>query len=153
MRVGLFHPAFDEVGGAELLAIEQLSYLRSSALDVHLFTLGLNRARWEPRLDGLPCHLVPKRHWSDLFLAWTETAKLRRRGQRAAAQMRDYDVILAYNYPCSAMLGMAGIRGRKIWQCNEPPRSLHLRKAYPTLAARIDARAGPWLDHWSCRYQ
>ncbi len=153
MRVALFHPAFDEVGGAELLAVEQARYLRSRSVDAQLFTLGLNRARWEKRLEGVPCHLVSKRHWSDLFLAWTEAAKLQQRGQRAASQMRDCDVILAHNYPCSAMLGMARVRGRKIWYCHEPPRFLHLRQAYPAMVARMEVGAGPWLDQWSRSYQ
>jgi hypothetical protein len=45
-------------------------------------------------------------------------AKLRRRGLRAAKLLRDYDLVIAHNFPANAMLGAAPIRARKVWQCN-----------------------------------
>jgi glycosyltransferase involved in cell wall biosynthesis len=142
MRLVLFHPSFEAVGGAEILAAEQAKLLRAAGHEVRLVTLGFDASRWQPRLDGMRVDLVRKRHWKDLLTAWTRVAKLRARGGRAAEFLRDGSVVLAYNYPCNAMLGMAETTARKVWQCNEPPRSLHMAEANPHLHARVKGGKG-----------
>jgi glycosyltransferase involved in cell wall biosynthesis len=140
--LAVFQPSFAAVGGAELLAAMQAAYFQAQGIDVKVVTFGVDAARWRERLAGLPVVSVAKRHWSDPFVAWTRLAKLKRRAQRAAQVLQKCDVVLAYNYPCSTMLAVAEIGARKVWQCNEPPKNLHMREANPVLAARVHATAG-----------
>lgn len=142
MQVAIFQPSFEGVGGAEILAAMQAAYFQRQGLDVKLVTLAFDAARWRDRLHGLPVACVSKRQWTDLFVAWTRLAKLRRRAQRAAAHLRGSDIVVAHNYPCSTMLAVADIDARKVWQCNEPPRNLHMREANPIMTARVEATAG-----------
>jgi glycosyltransferase involved in cell wall biosynthesis len=135
MRLGMFHPAFGEIRGAELLIAAQAQHFRTLGAAPELVTFTCDEARWRPYLDGVGVRVVPKRHWSDLFLGLTPLGKLQRRGARAAKALVDFDLVIAHNFPASAMLGAAPIRGRKVWQCNEPPRSLHPREANPYLTA------------------
>ncbi len=142
MRLAVFQPSFATVGGAELLAAMQAAYFQAQGIDVKVVTLAFDPVRWAARLGGLPVATVPKRQWTDVLVAWTRLAKLKRRAQRAAVALRGYDVALAHNYPCSTMLAVADIGARKVWQCNEPPRTLHLREANPVLTARVEATGG-----------
>lgn len=139
MRMAVFHPAFKSVGGAEILAATQARYLRDQGVNLDLVTLGYDPSRWESTLGEIPVRLVEKRHWTDLFQGMNRVGKLRARGKRAEQVLKDYDVVLAHNFPTSAMLGAASIKGRKVWQCNEPPRSIHMRAANPALTARVEA--------------
>jgi glycosyltransferase involved in cell wall biosynthesis len=143
MRLGVFQPSFAAVGGAELLAAMQVAYFQANDIEVKLVTFAFDAARWRDQLNRLPVTTVRKRQWTDLLGAWTRIAKLKRRARRAARQFGGCDVVLAYNYPCSTMLGYADVAARTIWQCNEPPRLLHVRDANPALAARIAAGGGP----------
>jgi hypothetical protein len=146
MRLGVFQPSFVTVGGAELLAAMQVAYFQAQAIEVKLVTFAFDAACWQDLLNGLPVTTVPKRHWTDLLGAWTRIAKLKRRAQRAAQCFTTCDVVLAYNYPCSSMLGIAGVRARTVWQCNEPPRTLHLREANPMMTARAEATGGKGME-------
>jgi glycosyltransferase involved in cell wall biosynthesis len=107
-----------------------------------MVTLGFDESRWGSRLAGIPVHTVLKRHWSDVLFGLSRMTKLRRRGLRAAEALKPYDLVIAHNFPSSAMLGAAPIRARKIWQCNEPPRGIHRREANPILTARVLATGG-----------
>jgi glycosyltransferase involved in cell wall biosynthesis len=71
---------------------------------------------------------------------------VRLRARRAAKHLQDADVVLAANHPCSTMLGQVKTAARRIWQCNEPPRRIHLRGANPFLAARVDATGGKGIE-------
>jgi glycosyltransferase involved in cell wall biosynthesis len=142
MRFAVFHPAFETVGGAELLVAAQTRYFHSQGAAPELVTLGFDEVRWASRLEGIPIHTVQKRQWSDVFYGWSRLAKLRRRGMRAAKVLEPYDLVIAHNFPASAMLGAAPIQARKIWQCNEPPRGIHRRAANPVLTARALATGG-----------
>jgi glycosyltransferase involved in cell wall biosynthesis len=142
MRLGIFHPAFEAVGGAELLVAAQAQHFRAQGAGPEIVTLGFDEARWSERLAGIPVRTVLKRHWSDPLYGLGRLAKLRRRGLRAAEALKPYDLVIAHNFPASAMLGAAPIQSRKIWQCNEPPRSIHMRNANPALAARLAATLG-----------
>ena len=152
MRLCIFHPAFETVGGAEMLAATQLRHFQSQGAAPEVVTLGFDPARWAKPLDGIPVHLVTKRKWSDLFYGWGRMAKLRCRGPRAARLLRQYDLVIAHNFPASAMLGHMAIPARKIWQCNEPPRGIHLREANPVLSARVLEPQGSHEDEASLRF-
>ncbi|WP_243301688.1 glycosyltransferase family 4 protein [Geothrix oryzisoli] len=142
MRLGVFHPAFETVGGAELLVAAQARYYLDQGAAPEIVTLGFDEARWGSRLAGIPVHTVQKRQWNDVFYGWNRLAKLGRRGMRAARVLEAYDLVIAHNFPASAMLGAAPIKARKIWQCNEPPRGIHRREANPVLTARVLATGG-----------
>ncbi len=141
-RVALFHPAFDVPGGAEYLCLAEALFLRSVGEDVRLVTLAYDPDAWAGPMDGIPIRVALKRHWSDLLFGLTRMGKLRVRGRRASALFRDCDVVLAHNHPCNAMLGASGLAGRSVWQCNEPPRGLHVREANPVLTARAESLEG-----------
>jgi len=140
MRMAVFHPAFESVGGAEILAATQAGFYRDQGVAPELVTLGYDPQRWASKLAGIPVRVVEKRHWTDLLNGWGRMAKLRARGSRATDILRDYDLVVAHNFPASALLGAAQIKGRKVWQCNEPPRGIHMREANPTLTARLQAK-------------
>jgi len=146
MRLGVFQSSFVAVGGAELLAAMQVAYFQAHEIDVKLVTFAFDAPRWRDLFNGVTVTTVPKRQWTDLLGAWTRIAKLTRRARRAARCFADCDVVLAYNYPCSTMLGVAEITARKVWQCNEPPRMLHLRNANPVMTARVEATGGNGLE-------
>lgn len=142
MRLGVFHPAFETVGGAELLVAAQAQHFRNQGAAPEIVTLGFDEARWGERLAGIPVHTVEKRHWTDLLHGWSKLTKLRRRGLRVAKVLKSFDLVIAHNFPSSAMLGAAPIQARKIWQCNEPPRGIHRSEANPALMARVVATGG-----------
>jgi glycosyltransferase involved in cell wall biosynthesis len=152
MRIGFFHPALAKPGGAELLCVAQAHYLRQAGDVVCLVTFVYEPQLWADRLQGLEVRVAPRKHWTD-GLAWNpRLAKVRRRGARAIRLLDGVDAVLASNFPCSTMLGSAPPPARKVWQCNEPPRGVHLRLANPVLSARADASdlraADASTGHW-----
>jgi glycosyltransferase involved in cell wall biosynthesis len=153
MRMAVFHPAFESVGGAEILAASQAGFYMDQGLKPDLVTLGYDPERWAPRLSGIPVRVLQKRHWTDLLFGIGRMGKLRARGKRAAELLKDYDLVVAHNFPASALLGAAPITGRKVWQCNEPPRSIHLREANPALLARLQATDGHCIEEATRQFQ
>ncbi len=152
MRVVFFHPAFEAPGGAEVLCVREAALLRAGGADVGLVTLAYDPEVWAERLDGIPVQLARKRHWTDAFVFYSRRGKLRVRGWRACRHMRNCDVAVAHNYPCNAMLGASMISGRKVWQCNEPVRRLHVREANPRLTERVEALTpGAQVEDFSSR--
>jgi hypothetical protein len=142
MRLALFHPGFTDLGGAEVLAVAQANYLREQGMAVEIVTLAYDAAAWSSRMNGIPVEVVPKRHWTDLFHGFGRLQKLKARARRAAPLLRRFDAAMAYNFPCSTMLGCQELGIPRAWQCNEPPRMLHLPQANPVQAARA-ASEGP----------
>jgi len=139
MKLALFHPDFTKIGGAEILAVTQARYLRSQGIEAGIVTFAAPASGTAPWLEGVPVEVAPKRHWTDLFGSFSRVQKLRARGRRAASLMKTYQAALAYNFPCSTMLGLEPLGIPRIWQCNEPPRRVHLRAANPILSARAAA--------------
>ena len=146
MRIGLFHPALGKPGGAELLCVAQARYLRQAGDDVCFVTFVYDEPVWAERMEGLEVRVAQHKRWTD-GLAWRpRLAKMRRRGARAIRLMEGVDTVLAFNFPCSAMLGASTLQVRKVWQCNEPPRGLYVREASPVLSARADNAGDQTLD-------
>jgi len=148
VKLAIFHPGFGTVGGAELLAATQARYCTAQGHVVKLVTLALDSVRWRDELAGIPVTVIPERPWADLATAWSPVARLERRAARAAPALEGSDLVLAHNYPCSAMLGTIDLEAGTAWQCNEPRRDLHVREANPYLTGRLEARgpqeAGDW---------
>lgn len=134
-RLAIFHPAFELVGGAENLAAAQAAFYRRQGVRADIVTFSHDPARC-PIADTDVC-IVPRRHWTDLARMHDPMAKLRSQGRRAARVLADYDVVVAHSFPASALLGEAPIGARKVWQCNEPPRHIHMREANPVMTARL----------------
>jgi glycosyltransferase involved in cell wall biosynthesis len=138
MRVGIFHPSFVTVGGAELQAAAHATFLHAHGVETIVATFALDQRR-QALFGAVPVRCVTYRHWSDVAVAWSRLRKLQRRGRRAGRSLKDCDVVVAHNHPCSTMLGVSNIRAHKIWYCEEPPRGLQLRGSNPTLVARVES--------------
>jgi glycosyltransferase involved in cell wall biosynthesis len=146
MRIGFFHPALGKPGGAELLCLAQARYLQEAGDEVCFVTFVYDESQWGERMKGLEVRVAEHKRWTD-GLAWRpRLAKVRRRGSRAVRLLDGVDTVLAFNFPCSAMLGASTLAVRKVWQCNEPPRGLYLREASPVLSARADSAGSQVLD-------
>lgn len=146
MRFGFFHPALGKPGGAELLCVAQAQHLRQVGDEVRFVTFVFDRSIWGERMTGLDVRVAQHKRWTD-GLAWRpRLAKVRRRGARAIRLLEGVDTVLAFNFPCSAMLGASTLPVRKVWQCNEPPRGLYLREASPVLSARAGTAGAQTLD-------
>lgn len=145
-RVALFHPSFAVAGGAEFLIATQASNLAADGMDLRLVTMAFDAKRWSARLAGVDIRTYSKRHWLDALMPWDRIGKIRRRALAAAPHLQDRDVVLAYNFPTNDMLGYLELPARTIWQCNEPPRGLHMREANPILSARVDASRGHFTE-------
>ncbi|HQR29056.1 MAG TPA: glycosyltransferase family 4 protein [Anaeromyxobacteraceae bacterium] len=152
MKVTFFHPGFEDVGGAELLALDQAAWLRDRGVGVEVVTYALDPARWARRFEGIPVTVVPRRAWSDVVALGRPVARMRLRARRARPALQGGDVVLATNYPCSALLGWVETPARTVWQCNEPNRRVHPREANPFLSARASATAGRGLDDASVHF-
>jgi glycosyltransferase involved in cell wall biosynthesis len=142
MRVAIFHPGFNNVGGAEVLVAEQARIFREHGHEVTFFTFSVLGAFWTGFFRDWSIHVIPKREgWEHLF-ACTRSSKIRSRGRRAEPLFEGYDRILATNHPCSTMLGRMSLSGTKLWYCNEAPRMLFPRETSPYGTAAL-ARLGP----------
>jgi len=139
VRVGIFHPSFEQVGGAELVAARHATFLRQHGIEVRIATFAFDPTRWQEHLGDIPVDCVVDRWITDAILAWSRLTKMQRRGRRASHYLRDCDLVVAHNHPCSAMLGASTIRARKVWYCEEPPRALQLRGSNPSLLAHVES--------------
>lgn len=143
MRIVLFHPSFDAVGGAEVLVAQHGACFRDAGYDVRLLTFSFNAARWASRLSGIRVDVVKSCPWIDPFAMYSDQKKLELQVQRASKKLANADRAIAYNYPCNAILGNSVTPATKFWHCNEPPRTLHLRAANPTLARHVGKSSAP----------
>jgi glycosyltransferase involved in cell wall biosynthesis len=153
MRTGIFHPALGKPGGAELLCVAQAQYLRETGDSVRFVTFIYEMSQWADRMQGMDVRVAVHKRWTD-GLAWRpRLGKMQRRGARAVSLLGGLDVVLAHNFPCGAMLGASGLPAHKVWQCNEPPRGVHLRQANPVLSARADASGAGATDESTSQWR
>jgi glycosyltransferase involved in cell wall biosynthesis len=141
MNIGIVHPKFGAVGGAELLIAKYGAHLRSIGHTVRIVTTDLDAARW-PLLQSDMDPRVVREAWIDAILRPGRYAKQRRRAERMAAELRGMDAVLAGNYPGNVAAANAIDVGRRMWVCMEPARRLYPRETFPTLAAHVDATRG-----------
>jgi glycosyltransferase involved in cell wall biosynthesis len=139
-----FHPKFEEIGGAEILALKHAELLRAGGVAVEFVTFSVRGGFWASALAGWTVHVVPKRAAGDFWRGWTRMGKLDQRADRALPLLRTFDTVLASNHPSCTMLGRLELGARKIWYCHEPPRSLFPRETLPYGAAQLE-RLGPEL--------
>ena len=136
MNIGIVHPSFAAVGGAELLIARYGAHLRSLGHNIRLATTRLDGARW-PLLSAEMDARVAGRHWADPIARPGRYRTQRHRAAKLAAELRGMEVVLAGNYPGNVAAADASDVGRRVWVCMEPARRLYPRETFPTLAARI----------------
>jgi glycosyltransferase involved in cell wall biosynthesis len=144
MRVVVLHPVLSEVGGAEILMVEQAGILASLGAEVSIRTAVYDAGYWATRVGGLNVEALA-----------VEAPGERLKGPRSpsASSMRwllggvgDARLAIAHNYPTSAALGASETSAVKVWYCHEPPRGLYPRETSPYLAenaGRAPGRDGP----------
>jgi glycosyltransferase involved in cell wall biosynthesis len=140
----VLHPALCDVGGAEVLMVEQARLLAGMGASVRIRTAAYDSAYWAERVGSLKVEALA-----------TGAAARRRRALRSPSDARmawllgglgNATVAIAHNYPTSAALGTSGARLAKVWYCHEPPRSLYPRETSPYLSEntlRAPERDGP----------
>lgn len=148
MKLAIFHPSFGEVGGAEVLALSEARALRGCGVDARIVTGAFDAQRWSEHAGDVPVDCFRTRTFADTF-RWKGVTRLRMRARRAARVLRDggADVVIAHNYPCNAMLGAMNLDAVRLWQANEPSRSLYLKESLPILTARVAATGASAPDY------
>ncbi len=137
LKIAILHPAFLNVGGAELLALGQAKCLRAQGFNVRIITSDVDMSRWSNDLNGIRTELLGKRDWLDKLGG--RELWIARRSKRLSKYLTEVDVAIAHNYPMPRVLADTQAKSRKIWYCNEPYREIHLNSTHPTLASRRDA--------------
>lgn len=136
MHLDIFHPGFATFGGAEILLLAQARGLRNHGFEPRIASFDLDAQVWKDPLDGMPTLDIPKRAASDLLFGLGRMGKVNARFRRVASRLSDSPLILAHNFPASAMAGRLTSEGtRTVWYCHEPPRSLHPEAGSPLLQA------------------
>ena len=136
MNIGVVHPTFAAIGGAELLIARYGMYLRGLGHRVRLVTTRLDGARW-PELEAEMDVQIPGWRWTDSINVSGRFRKQRSRASRLAAELRGVDAVLAGNYPGNVAAADARDVGRRVWLCMEPARRLYPCETFPKLAARV----------------
>jgi glycosyltransferase involved in cell wall biosynthesis len=145
MQVLVLHPSLCEVGGAEVLMVEQASLLASLGATVRIRTAVYDAGYWAERVGAssvealavkVPGRRPPKppRSPSARGMRWL------------LSDVGEARVAMAHNYPTSAALGASGASALTVWYCHEPPRGLYPREASPYLAEHLERapeRDGP----------
>jgi glycosyltransferase involved in cell wall biosynthesis len=144
MTVALFHPAFELVGGAEILVATHADILRQANVDVFIATFAINSKRWGERLRGTPVRVAPRAPWVDRISR--PLARLRRAVPRAEVCLSGAATVLAWNYPTNVLLGACAIRAQRVWCCTEPSRDHHLAATNPRLHERVTSHPGGNTD-------
>lgn len=133
LRVGILHPCFTALGGAEILHLEQARLLAQQGHRVELVELGRRGdVDADARLASHQIHRVERA--GDPGDSWGWTDRLRY-GRRLARALAGQDVVLAGNFPAGPLSGHADVRGLTVWYCHEPPRGLYRRATHPQLEA------------------
>jgi glycosyltransferase involved in cell wall biosynthesis len=143
MRLDVFHPGFESLGGAESLALAQARGLRAHGFEPRIASFRIESATWADQLDGLPTLAIAKRAPWDLLFGVHRRGRLEARLRRVRAALGDSPVVLAHNFPASAMAGHLGGPGRSVWYSHEPPRPVHPGWSSPLLDTLSAGRAVP----------
>jgi glycosyltransferase involved in cell wall biosynthesis len=134
-KIGLFHPSFAKLGGAEILLASQATSLRRRGFDVCVVSRSREPKGRSSGLDGVSVRLLRRNRLRDALSGAVE--RLEREALRAAEALRDRDVVMAMNFPSSAELGAAEMTAKKVWYCNEPYRDYHWIDANPRLSTQV----------------
>lgn len=144
MPIGLFHPGFRGVGGAEVLVASWAQYMKSVAVDVRVVTQDFDERRWQSSLKDIPVRVTARPSWLD----WISSSrrKFERALPRIEAALSDCSAVLASNFPTNALLGAANIGAKRVWYCHEPSREFHLVATSPRLHEHVRSAPGGSSD-------
>lgn len=141
MTLALFHPAFETVGGAEILVATQAQCLKRAGVDVLVVTLVFDQRKWKDWFEGIEVRVASPPSWLDLLR--TEVDRLKRAIPRADECLKGLDTVVACNYPTNWLLGASTTNARRrVWSCTEPARNLHLAETNRHLHARVTTSPG-----------
>jgi len=144
MPIGLFHPAFRGIGGAEILVATWAQYMKRVGVDVRVVTMDLDERRWRSWFEGIPLTVTASGSWLDLLSS--NRRKLERAVPRIEASLSDCSAVLASNFPANALLGASNIKAKRVWFCNEPSRKFHLVATSPRLHEQVRSSPGGSSD-------
>lgn len=140
-RVTLFHPAFRNVGGAEVLVLRHATLLRSLGCDVQVVTREYDAAQWQSWATEHQVEVERySRGWLEKKLYRGPRRSLLGAARRLAPRLTGSECVVAYNAPAPAILGtLPPPAARSVWHCNEPPRELHFPETTRTALAHLPA--------------
>jgi len=139
MRMAIFHSRFEEIGGAEVLAVLQAQYLRGQGDHIDLACWSFDESQWGEACTGLGITLVKRRAWHDALWRWSPRVHMRHRAERLGRGLGTLrpEVVLVHNAPSHALLGHSRLEVPKVWYCHEPPRGLYPEAVSPRLSQAI----------------
>ena len=138
MLIGITHPAFDAIGGAEILIARYASFLRDAGHRVRIVTEKFDHQRWSGLAAIADIRVEPRRRFDSIGLPFTYP-KLGRRARRHARAIEEADVVLGGNFPGNVVASNVRNGSSSIWTCMEPTHRLHPKEVLPTLYARTEA--------------
>jgi glycosyltransferase involved in cell wall biosynthesis len=140
MTLAIFHPAFETIGGAEILVATQAQYLERHGVDVCVATTAFDAARWRGWFERIPVRVTAKPPWTERFAG--DLVRIKRTVPRADACLSDCHTVMACNYPTNVLLGASSISARRVWCCTEPSREFHLVGTNPRVHKQVTTAPG-----------
>ncbi|HYQ01106.1 MAG TPA: glycosyltransferase family 4 protein [Polyangiaceae bacterium] len=144
MPIGLFHPAFRGIGGAEVLVASWARHMKEVGVDARVVTLDFDEQRWRSSFSDIPLSVTARPSWLDWFSG--QRRKFERAVPRIEAALSDCSAVLASNFPTNAMLGAANVRAKRVWYCHEPQRDYHFVATRPRLHEHVHSAPGGSSD-------
>jgi glycosyltransferase involved in cell wall biosynthesis len=140
MTLAIFHPAFEGIGGAEILVATQAQYLERHGLDVCVATTVFDAARWRGWFERIPVRVTAKPSWTERFA--NQLVRIKRTVPRAEACLSDCQTVMACNFPTNVILGASSISARRVWCSTEPSRDFHPIGTNPRLYQQVTTAPG-----------
>ena len=138
MLIGITHPAFDAIGGAEILIARYAAFLRDAGHRVRIVTEKFNHDAWSDLSAFTDVHAVSRRRLDNLSFPRTYP-KLGRRAARHARVLAEADVVIGGNFPGNVVAAHVRNGTSSIWTCMEPSHRLHMHQTLSALSARAAA--------------
>ncbi len=135
LTVGIAHPAFTTVGGAEVLLSRYASHLVETGHRVRLVTKQLDALTWNELASLVDARIVPN-SWMDHLGVPGTHPEIMRRVLRHVAALGKVDVVIGGNFPGS-VIAAAVPNVPSVWACMEPSRRLYPSQTLPTLTEQL----------------
>jgi glycosyltransferase involved in cell wall biosynthesis len=143
LTIGLAHPAFAAVGGAEVLLSRYAEHLASVGHKVRVVTKRFDASAWSELAAHIEAIELPN-SWTDhLGIPGTHPEVMRRVARHVEA-LRSVDVVIGGNFPGNAIAAAVGESTPSVWACMEPSRRLYPSQTLPTLTERLRRMPAAW---------
>ena len=158
LKIAIFHPRFDRVGGAEFFIVKIAEELRKRGHKVDVYAIRVNPIfKRVKRLSNFASCKIFHNLAIDFvginLLGWSFLKVLRK---------DNYDIINPHHYPapliCVALKKLGFTRAKVVWMCHEPKGLLYQKdKSYLGYSQReskvVHYFVSPisWVDQWSIR--